>query len=173
MSRTARITGDQRGFTLAEVLVAIGVILVGLVALLAASPLAMTHVGEANRKSTATFLAQHRLEQIKNAQWTSGVDNLGGQNGFNATVAQWPDEPYNTITIPTGPGNANYPRFRRTVTITDCSVAPGGCGVAADPSLATLRQVTVTVFYVPLTQGIAPTVGEASVQVATLIARGP
>ena len=94
---------DEAGMTLAEVIVAAAVIMVGLVALIGAMPLGTSQIGEANLKTTATCLAQQRLEQIKNAKWTTvpAVDGLGG-SGSNgaAAVAQWPDEAYGSIAFP-------------------------------------------------------------------------
>src|SRR6266542_2044298 len=99
---------DTAGMTVAEVVIALGVITVGLVALIAVMPLSTSQIGEAHLKTTATFLAQQRLEQIKNARWslTSPPDTLGGagSNG-NAAVAEWPDE----ATVP------SYPQFQRQV----------------------------------------------------------
>ena len=121
---------DTAGMTVAEVLLAVSIITLGLLALITAMPLSTSQIGEANLKTTATFLAQQRLEQIKNARWTTvpSVDSVGG-GGSNGTaaVAQWPDEDYATIAFP---GAANCAagdrsggcRFRRTVRITDCSV---------------------------------------------------
>jgi Tfp pilus assembly protein PilV len=185
------ILRSTAGMTLAEVVVALGIISVGLLALLATMPLSTSTITGSNLKTTATFLAQQRLEQIKNAQWclacgaaVSAVDTLGGagSNG-GAGVAQWPDEGYNTIVIASGNTNASYPRFRREVRITDCSVASCS-GIATGTAAAnTLRQVTVTVSFrrdsAPVMRdtsdnsGAAAQVdlGEESVQIVTLIAR--
>lgn len=171
---------NNSGMTVVEVIIALGIVTVGLVALIAAMPLSTSLIGESNLKTTATFLAQQGMEQIKNAQWTiAPPDNLGGagSNGTGA-VAQWPDEGYNTIVIPTGGNNASYPRFRRQVRIIDCSVAgrdPADCsGIPlATAGINTLRQVTVTVFFFPLSgtgQGLAT---EETVQLVTLITQRP
>lgn len=150
--------------TVAEVIIALFVITVGLVGLMAAIPLSTSQIGEAHLKTTATFLAQQRVEQIRNAQWTGSpaADTLGGSgsNGSSA-VAEWPDE--SAVT--------NYSRFARTVRIVDCSVSPG-CGMTTDSTLATLRQVTVTVRFARMT-GIG-TINSStleSVQLITFIAR--
>src|SRR5678815_841521 len=81
--RTRALTptvGDRRGITLVEVIVAVGVITVGLSALLAAVPSASYGTREGYQLSTATFLANERLEQVRNARWQSEprpVDELG------------------------------------------------------------------------------------------------
>ncbi len=168
--------------TVAEVILALAIITVGLLALIAAMPLGTSQVGEANLKTTATFLAQQRLEQIKNSRWTTApaADTLdGGGSDGGAPLGQWPDEAYTTISIPfvlNGcPGTpqtcASYPNFRRQVRITDCSVAPCSGIAVGTTTVADLRQVTVTVFFRPLAgTGLALT-DEEAVQLTTLIAK--
>ena len=167
--------------TVAEVIIAAAIVLVGLVALIGAMPLGTSQIGESNLKTTATFLAQQRLEQIKNAKWTTvpAVDNLGGSasNG-GGEVAQWPDEGYASITFPGSPNcsagaRSGGCRFRRQVRITDCSVvscAGIGTGTA---TVNTLRRVTVSVFFSPLAGTGTGQVTEESVQLSTLIAKRP
>ncbi|HMH51885.1 MAG TPA: hypothetical protein VK548_16735 [Candidatus Acidoferrum sp.] len=173
------ILRDTAGMSVVEVVIALGVIMVGLVALLATMPLSTSSIAQSNLKTTATFLAQQRLEQIKNAQWCptcggagAAVDTLGGggSNG-GAAVAQWPDEAYNTIVVPSGNTNASYPRFRREVRIADCSVASCSGIAIGTASANTLRQVTVTVFFFGLTGAGLVTANEENVQVITLVAR--
>ena len=83
-----RLVLDERGMTVAEVLIAVVIIGVGLVALSSAIPLAAYGIQEGNQLSTATFLANQRLEQIRNAAWqaarpapavpaVAAVDKLG------------------------------------------------------------------------------------------------
>jgi type II secretory pathway pseudopilin PulG len=166
------IFADDTGMTLAEVIVAVSIIMVGLVALIGAMPLGTSQIGEANLKTTATFLAQQRMEQIKNATWTittpcpgltspAGCDGLGGA-GSDGTAAvsvtgfagRWPDEAYGSIAFPGANCAANDRsggcRFRRQVRITDCSVAScAGIGTGT-ATVNTLRQVAVIVFFSPL-----------------------
>src|SRR5260370_3544130 len=185
------ILHDDAGMTVAEVILALSILTVGLLALIAAMPLGTSQVGESNVKTTATFLAQQRLEQIKNATWTlttpcpgsvapAGCDRLGGA-GSNGTAAvsvagfadRWPDEGYASITFP-GAGNcpandrSGACRFRRKVRITDCSVvACAGIGTGT-ATVNTLRQVTVTVFFLPLAGTGTEQAAEESVQPTTL-----
>lgn len=162
---------DDAGMTVAEVIIALGIIMVGLLALIAAMPLSTSQIGEANLKTTATFLAQQRLEQIKNAQWTSATDKLGGNDGSAAvSVAgfadRWPDEDYNSIT--------NYPRFRRQVRIQNCSVAPLCiAGINPPTLLDTMRQVSVTVSFFPMAGTGMQGASEENVQLTTLVSRRP
>ena len=158
-----RVT-NQHGMTLAEVLVAIAIIGVGLAALAAAIPIAGYGIQEGSQLSTATFLANARLEQVKNATWTATpaeLDNLGVSSGdaapqYSATTT-FPDE--NPIAAP-------YTAYTRTVRVTDCS-AGGGCAGITD---ANLRQVTVTVTYRPLT-GVGQSPATKSATVTMLIAK--
>ena len=190
--RTAKATlRDRAGMTVVEVIIALGVLTVGLVALIAAMPLSTSLIGQSNLKTTATFLAQQRMEQIKNAQWTKCYpnspppcpgpppDTLGGagSNG-TAAVAQWPDEDYDTIAFP-GAANCGATdrsggcRFRREVRIADCSTVV--CSeISTATSVAagdTLRQVTVTVYFRPLAGTGMTQATEESVQFVTLIAK--
>ena len=160
---------NTAGMTVAEVIIALGVIAVGLLALLAAMPLGTSTIAESNLNTTATFLAQHRLEQIKNAQWaTVGTLGGGGSNG-GAAIAQWPDEDDNTIVMPLGNTNASYPRFRREVRIADCSVVSCSGIAIGTASANTLRQVTA--FFLGVTGAGTASANEERVQIVTLIAR--
>jgi prepilin-type N-terminal cleavage/methylation domain-containing protein len=190
------ILRDRRGMSLLEVLVAVGVIVVGLVGVMAVAPMATGAVGEANLKTTATFLAQQRLEEMKNMRWSTcnaldlpnpapcNTDRLGGDESLgNAPVAAWPNEEYKSIVLcapddrsPATPdcprGAAKYPGFKRITRITDCSAA--ACGtLAADPSRATLRQISVTVFFAPHIGTGQLGTNEEFVNITSLVARRP
>ena len=172
MTRTLR---DQAGITLAEVIVTLGVITIGLLALISAMPRSTSAIGESNRKTTATFLAQQRLEQIKNAQWTAvtpcpgvaspaGCDGVGGAGSDGtASVAAWPDE------TPI----ASYTGFQRQVRVCDCAAGAcnGPCGIVATDQV---RRIAVTVTL----SGIAGTgqftsANPESVTLVTLVAQRP
>lgn len=175
---------SQEGLTVAEVLIALAVMLVGALSLAALAPLSFGHIGQANFRTTAVFLAEQRLEQIKNSTWTcypSYQDQLGlsvsptappttttalcappsplSITGTTSTVT-FPDEGYGTI-----PG---YPGYRREVRIVDCGIAPGCGGAVMDRAI---RQATVAVFYRPMTgAGTLSDTGEDAVRVTTLVA---
>src|SRR5262249_17826946 len=70
---------DQRGATLAEVLVAVAIIGVALTALASAVPLANYAIQEGHQLSAATFLATQRLEEVRRARWIArpSTDDLG------------------------------------------------------------------------------------------------
>ena len=77
---------DERGFTVAEVLIAAVVVTLALVALANVVPLASYGIQEGNQLSTATFLADQKLEQIKALPWagTPANDCLGVSLTSNA-----------------------------------------------------------------------------------------
>ena len=169
---------DNAGMTVVEVIIALGVITVGLLALIAAMPLSTSLIGESNLKTTGTFLAQQRFEQIKNAKWTiaPGADCLGVSPSVDAApvTATWvncpgaapaglvtyPDEGFTTMTA--------YPRFQRQVRIENCSAA--SCGVASNA----LRRVTVTVSFASMTgPGTLNDATLESMRLVTLIAQRP
>lgn len=158
-----RLVGNQRGMTLAEILVAIAIIGVGLAALAAAIPLSGYGIQEGSQLSTATFLANERLEQLKNTTWTvtPAADNLGVSSGDAAPqsggITTFPDEA--SVAAP-------YTAYSRKVRITDCA-GGGGCAGITD---ANLRQVTVTVTYRPLT-GVGQSPATKAATVTMLIAK--
>ena len=155
-----------RGLTLIEVMIAAGVIAVGLSALLAAVPFAAYGTREGYQVSTATFLANERLEQVRNARWESTprpVDQLGVSAGPSAApatggVITFPDE----AALP-----APHEQYARVVRIADCGA--GACGGIARGDL---RQVTVTVAYRPMTGvGVAEPGRLKTATVTTFVAK--
>jgi prepilin-type N-terminal cleavage/methylation domain-containing protein len=98
-----RITRDPEqganGFTLIEVLLAAAVIAVAMVAVGGGLSYGLAGIEAGKQQTTATFLAEQRLEQIRAATYP------------NVTAANFPAEGYGTI--------PNAPTYRRAVTITD------------------------------------------------------
>ena len=144
-----RIIGSQAGFTLAELLAAVFVISLGLVAVGAGFATAIQGVETSRQQTTATFLAEQRLEQVRAAALGN---NLVACMGFlNITPGCFPAQAYASIT--------NAPGYRSTVTITDYIV---GGNVAR-------KRVDVEVFYRPImAMGVFAT--ERSVRLSTLVA---
>lgn len=152
---------NERGLTLMEIVMALFVIAIGLVGLLAVVPVAAFGIQGGAQASTATYLAQQRIEQTRAARWTAApaFDCLGASPSANqppvptgatcagSTATTFPDEGLGTI-----PGAAQY---WRTTRIVNCGVGAGCAGGVLDP---TLRLVRVTVGYRPTTaSGVAPT----------------
>jgi Tfp pilus assembly protein PilV len=133
-----------QGFSLAEVLMATAMLIVGVAVVLSALMYGVAGVEGSRGQSTAVFLAEQRLEQVR-----AFVVSTDPAQGFgNLTSSSFPAE--STIT--------GYPNFRRTVTITP------NAGGNAD-----LQLVTVTVFYKPIkSTGLS---AETSIAVNSLVSR--
>ena len=161
--RCQRVVRDQRGFTVAELLAASVVIGIALLALLQTIPISAYGIQEGSQQSTAVFLANGRMEQVNNAQWTAipPADTLG--LSASATVA--PNAAGVTTFPDENPMAAPYVGYRRQVRITDCNVAPGCGGLQK----LDMRQATVTVSYAPMTGVGGPAAGATKSVVVTLI----
>jgi prepilin-type N-terminal cleavage/methylation domain-containing protein len=154
---------NERGFTLTEILVAAALIAIGFVALLRVVPLAAAGLQQGNQQSTATLVAQQRLEQAHAAVWTAvpATDCLGVSAGNAAPVpsvgAPCTDaisetyKPGTNVTFPDESSVTGFPGYARTTRITDCGAGAGCSGIVYTPVLgsgtAAPRLVTVTVTY--------------------------
>lgn len=153
---------NQRGMTVVEVLVAAAIIAIGLVGVMTVVPISSYSVYEGGHLSTATFLAQQKMEELRNVNWQEkplpGNDCLGISAGGGMAA---PTSNACTRTLPTAcnagttcsispdePNITNYGGYSRTVRIVSCAALPGGCGGVVN---ANLRRITVTVRYRPLT----------------------
>ena len=90
---------DQRGLSLPEVLIAAVIVTVGLTAIASGFQYALSGVEVGKKQSTAVFLAEQKLEQIK----ADAMTNFASMGPYNA-------EDYGSLT--------GYPSHRRTVTVT-------------------------------------------------------
>lgn len=144
----------EAGFTLAELLIAIALLTIGILGVGAAltmqaggvsggAGVGLAAVTRANYVSTATLLAQARIEQLKNTAY-AGIASL--------------TEDYGAATL------AGYPNYKRVTTVTTDSFTVG-----ATPY--TVKRVAVQVFFRPPTEsGLAP---EAGVKLVTFISQHP
>lgn len=170
----------QRGFTVVEVLVASMLVTVALVALARIVPIASYGVQEGKQFSTATFLADQKLEQVRNLPWISSPAN--DCLGVSSPLTQSPKVPAGascTMGAATVNAGASLPwladegtssitgfsGYSRTVRIADCS-AGALCGGITD---AAMRLVTVTVTYRPMSAGTSTAVAPKSFQVQMVI----
>lgn len=147
---------EESGFTLVEILVAVALLMIGLVAVMQWFPLGTAGVESGRRQSTAVFLAEQKIEQIK--AW--GLSTAANQ-GFLTVIA---GGTCFTSAVPPGPcandalnSIPGYPEYSRTVTI-------------ANGPTGTTRLVRVQVQYRRVTTGAVLT-GGTQVDIATLIAQ--
>jgi prepilin-type N-terminal cleavage/methylation domain-containing protein len=181
-----QIVSDQRGMTLAEVLVALPIITIGLLALLSAIPLSTYATQEGRQTSTATFLANQRLEQVRNANWsaTCQVDGTTGlvvpgaavvtdTIGVSSPSTAAPKDPSAAVTFADESSLASpYAPYSRQVRISDSTPGAPTCDAAGNMSGTGVRQVTVTVSYRPLSAtGTNAVSGTRSVNVTMQIAQ--
>lgn len=163
---------DERGLTIAEILVAVAVIGLGLAGLFVAVPVGTFGIQEGNQQTTATFLAQQRLEQARHAQWTA-VPNIDCLGVGAATAPPTTATGCNVVAPAIGAGAETFPDenniqwgndtragtstaaplangYTRTTRITQCTAATCA-GITPNPPVTTdMRLVTVTVRYAPL-----------------------
>lgn len=93
-----KLRADREGFTLLEILIALTIFSVGVMAIAQMLLSMMRGNVAANRLTSATYLAQQKLEEVLAAPF----DDI--------TAANFPAENYNTI--------ANYPDYKRALSIT-------------------------------------------------------
>lgn len=145
------VTGAPSGFTLAEVLTAMAVLVVGLLAVAAAFQYALSGVEAARGQTTAAFLAERKLEQLKAAAlvgWTSLMLAPSTRTEFCVPASD-------TCTAAPAPG-----AYKLATTVSD--VSTGLCA-------ARCKLVHVTVFYRSLT-GTGQFDQERRVDLLTLLA---
>jgi hypothetical protein len=168
--------------TVVEVLVSTAIVAIGLVGLAAMLPLSHRGVQAGNQLSTATLLAEQRLEQVRGARWTASpaVDCLGTSGATEATwaysggsapvagppcsPASFADETAEEAVAPESPTRLPdpYGRYIRQVRIRPCDAPLSDCGVL-DPAL---RMVTVRV-----SSALAGAPAPPVVELITLVAR--
>ena len=180
-----RVLSDQRGMTLAEVLVALPIITIGLLALLSAIPLSTYATQEGRQTSTATFLANQRLEQVRNAQWTAtcqvdasgfvvvGPAVVNDHIGVSSPSTAAPKDPTAVVTFADESSLAfPYAPYSRQVRIVDSVASAPTCDAAGIMTGTGARRVTVTVSYTPLSAtGTNAVSGTRSVSVTMQIAQ--
>jgi type II secretory pathway pseudopilin PulG len=170
------MTRNEPGFSLAELLAAMGVLAIGLVGILAVVPVASHALQEGHQLSTAAFLAQQRLEEIRGSVWTAAPgpasDCLGrGPMAAPVSLACARSAPAACVrgtactTFPDEASVPGHPAYGRTVRIIDCGAA--ACGGVTDENL---RLAIVSVSYAAMSgAGVAPT--PRTVSLGMLIAR--
>jgi prepilin-type N-terminal cleavage/methylation domain-containing protein len=172
---------NERGLTLAEILVAVAIVGIGLVGLMSVVPIATYGVQEGNQLSTATFLAEQGLEQVRNAVWTKVSPPAPLGDEFDCLGKGSAAAPSSTkcnrsaptsclfgsscLTFPDEPSIPGFPGYSRTYRVIDCGTT--ACGGVVDSNL---RLAIVSVSYRPLTgSGVSQT--QKTVRLSLLIAR--
>jgi len=161
MSTKIRALRNEAGFTLPEVLLAAMIIIIAFVTLLSVIPYSSASVQSGNQLSTATFLANQKLEEAKNVPW--GTAPANDCLGLSANANAAPTVPAGQTCTLGGPAIAaggalpwaadqdstaitNFNGYSRNVRVTDCGIA--GCTGITD---AGMRLVTVSVTFQPMT----------------------
>jgi prepilin-type N-terminal cleavage/methylation domain-containing protein len=146
-----RILEAEDGFTLAEVLTAMAVLVVGLVAVALAFHYALTGIETGRGETTAAFLAERALEELK----AVALVDWGSAALAPATRIEYCLPAGDACTPAATPGS-----YRRATTISD---AQNG------PCAARCKIVRVTVFYRPVA-GTGQLDQERQVEVVTVLA---
>jgi type II secretory pathway pseudopilin PulG len=167
---------NERGITVAEVLAAAAILGLGLAALFSVVPVASHAVQDGNQTSTATYLAQQRLEQVRNATWTGPTAAPTDCVGLSATPTSAPaPSPAGTcgggvlVTFPDEATLPGFAQYARSVRISDCG-DPLNLAACGNVTSSAVRLVTVTVTYRPTSAaGVSPV--NTSVRLEWLVAQ--
>jgi prepilin-type N-terminal cleavage/methylation domain-containing protein len=164
-----RLIPNQRGMTLAEVLVALPIITIGLLALLSAIPLSTYATQEGSQTSTATFSPTSAW--IRSNAMMATCPQLGRLASQH--LRRWSDFGGTTTFADENPLAAPYAAYSRQVRITESVASTTVCGATgAITGTYGLRTVTVTVGYRPLSAtGASAVSGLRSVAVNMEIAQ--
>ena len=141
---------EEAGFTLVEILVAVAIIMIALVAVIQWFAIGTQGMDTGKKQSTAVFLGEQKLEQIK--AWALST---GAGQGF-ATVD--PGGTCRNVPNPCADDNPNfnsvnpipgYPEYSRTVIIAclNTTVVPATVVAPPCPATSTARRVQVQVGY--------------------------
>lgn len=143
-TRLTRTLTGQRGFTLAEVLVAVLIIMVGLVAVASGFQYATSGVATGRGETIATFLAEQRVEQLKTVAMTNYDPPYPGLSlATGTTTTEFCSGSTCQATAITGTTS-----YTRVTTITDITTEAGRC-TGVTPLLC--KRIRVTVTYRPVT----------------------
>ena len=143
-TRGTRTTSDERGFTVAEVLVAALIILVGLAAVATGFQYATSGVATEHRETAAAFLAEQRIKALKSAAIANYDGLAAGTSVEHCQTSTIGATGSNCQSIAIS-GTASY---QRTTTIADVTTEPGRC-TGVSPLLC--KRIHVSVAYRTLT----------------------
>jgi Tfp pilus assembly protein PilV len=140
---TLGIIGNQRGVTAVELLIAVMLLGIALIGLAASFPYALIGVAAGGFQTTATLLAQERLDEAKNMGWSQLCTLVGTED---------------PISVDVGGTTTDFPGFTRETAV---ETAPGGTSIScpgAAPTGDTKATVRVTVTFDPIYQTTVSTV---------------
>jgi prepilin-type N-terminal cleavage/methylation domain-containing protein len=148
-TRLTRMLTEQRGFTLAEVLVAVFVILVGLIAVATGFQYATSGVATGRGETVATFLAEQRVEQLKTIAMTNYTGPWTGTSLAAGTTTEYCQSSNIGATSSNCQATAftGTATYTRTTTITD---NPGGTGCTGTAPML-CKRIRVSVSFRPVT----------------------
>ena len=87
----AHINNQQSGFSLVEIVLALGVVAFSVIAILGLFPVALDAARESQRQTTATLIAQTVFSELKTTGSTSTAGAISWKIRNNATSDQWTD----------------------------------------------------------------------------------
>ena len=148
-TRLTRMLTEQRGFTLSEVLVAVFVIVVGLIAVATGFQYATSGVATGRGETIATFLAEQRVEQLKTVAMTNYTGPWTGTSLAAGTTTEYCQSSNIGATSSNCQATAftGTATYTRTTTITD---NPGGTGCTGTAPML-CKRIRVSVSYRPVT----------------------
>lgn len=121
-SKTSRL---HAGFTLIEIVVAVGLIAMLVVALVSLSSISVIGVQQARTQSSATQLAQQEMELIRAFRDKNGVEALTCTGSCFIAANLSAVQP-NSESIPSGVPGVNFTRSFQVQGSTNCQNADGG-----------------------------------------------
>jgi Tfp pilus assembly protein PilV len=134
---------DQRGVTAVELLIAVMLLGIALIGLAASFPYALIGVAAGGFQTTATLLAQERLDEAKNMGWNQLCTMVGTED---------------PVSVDVGGTSTDFPGFTRETAV---ETVPGESAIScsgAAPTGDTVAVVRVTVSFDPIYQTTVSTV---------------
>jgi prepilin-type N-terminal cleavage/methylation domain-containing protein len=139
----------ERGFTLAEVLVAAAIVTTGLAGVTAMLQLAVASSRDGRQRSAAIFLADERAEQVRGSTWNAAADCLGvsPSGALPPVTSTCHQAGADHVSFPddrTGALRAPFEEFTRTVRVEPCASLETCPAASLD-----LRLVTIAIGHGP------------------------
>ncbi len=114
--RAAVPAGCRAGFTLVELMVALMVFVVGVLAVTGSSTVVMTMVGGSQRRTIAAAVAESRFEQMRAQSCTAHKDGYGKTRGvaetWNVVPLALADDVTVRVTFPSSGGRVTSQTYR-------------------------------------------------------------